>query len=353
MDRVVDEDTSVEKPKAKKPKAKKPKAKKKSRRVGTLEDVLSKVRADTGQEIGTARGTLAIRDTQVEALPTECLGLNEILGIGGLPRGRVVEIYGAEAGGKTTLTLQIITAAQKAGHLAAFIDAEHSMDPTYASKLGVNMEKLILHQPNSGEDALNMALSLVSTGDVAIVAIDSVSALVPKAEIDGEIGAQLPGLQARMMSQALRKLTGAISRTNTIVIFINQIRMKIGIKFGSPKTTSGGQALKFYSSVRLEVTRIGSLKIGDAIYGNKVKIKCVKNKVAPPFQDVEVDLIFGKGISREAEVLSRALALGLITRAGSWYSYGEGNRIGQGFHKALAWLEENPEDFKILLKAVQ
>jgi recombination protein RecA len=314
---------------------------KRSRRAGTLEDVLSKVRADTGQVIGTARGQLAVDQPEVEILECDTLALNSILGHKGLPRGRVVEVFGAEAGGKTTLTLHIIAAAQKRGHIAAFIDAEHALDPTYATALGVDMEKLILYQPDSGEDALTMAESLVSTGDVALVVIDSVSALVPQAELDGEMGDSHPGLQARLMSQALRKLTGKIASTKAIVIFINQLRMKIGVSYGSPKTTSGGRALRFYASVRIEVTRIGSLKRGEIAYGNRVKMVCVKNKVASPFLSTEVDLIFGKGMCREAQIMNAALAHGIVTRAGAWYSYGD-VRV-QGLQKLLTFLEENPK----------
>ena len=314
---------------------------KRSRRAGTLEDVLSKVRADTGQVIGTARGQLAVAQPEVEILECDTLALNSILGHKGLPRGRVVEVFGAEAGGKTTLTLHIIAAAQKRGHIAAFIDAEHALDPMYATTLGVDMEKLILYQPDSGEDALTMAESLVSTGDVALVVIDSVSALVPQAELDGEMGDSHPGLQARLMSQALRKLTGKIASSKAIVIFINQLRMKIGVSYGSPKTTSGGRALRFYASVRIEVTRIGSLKRGEIAYGNRVKMVCVKNKVASPFLSTEVDLIFGKGMCREAQIMNAALAHGIVTRAGAWYSYGD-VRV-QGLQKLLTFLEENPK----------
>lgn len=280
----------------------------------------------------------------VEAISTGSLMLDIALGIGGLPKGRVVEIYGPESSGKTTLTLQAIAQCQKAGGTAAFIDAEHALDPIYAAKLGVNVDDLLLSQPDTGEQALEIADMLVRSGSIDIVVIDSVAALTPKAEIEGEMGDQLPGLQARLMSQALRKLTGNIKRSNTLVVFINQLRMKIGVMMPgqSPETTTGGNALKFYASVRLDIRRIGSIKKGDEIIGNQTKIKVVKNKLAPPFKQVITEILYGEGISREGELIDMGVDAKLVDKAGAWYSYGD-ERIGQGKDNARIYLRENPQ----------
>ncbi|HCT26463.1 MAG TPA: recombinase RecA [Stenotrophomonas sp.] len=279
----------------------------------------------------------------VEAIPTGSLMLDIALGIGGLPKGRVVEIYGPESSGKTTLTLQAIAECQKMGGTAAFIDAEHALDPIYAAKLGVNVDDLLLSQPDTGEQALEIADMLVRSGSVDILVIDSVAALTPKAEIEGEMGDQLPGLQARLMSQALRKLTGNIKRSNTLVVFINQLRMKIGVMMPgqSPETTTGGNALKFYASVRLDIRRIGAIKKGDEIIGNQTKIKVVKNKLAPPFKQVITEILYGEGISREGELIDMGVDAKLVEKAGAWYSYGE-ERIGQGKDNARGYLRDNP-----------
>ena len=281
---------------------------------------------------------------QVEVVPTGSLMLDIALGIGGLPKGRVVEIYGPESSGKTTLTLQAIAQCQKLGGTAAFIDAEHALDPIYAAKLGVNVDELLLSQPDTGEQALEIADMLVRSGSVDIVVIDSVAALTPKAEIEGEMGDQLPGLQARLMSQALRKLTGNIKRSNTLVIFINQLRMKIGVMMPgqSPETTTGGNALKFYASVRLDIRRIGSIKKGDEIIGNQTRIKVIKNKLAPPFKQVVTEILYGEGISREGELIDMGVDAKLVEKAGAWYSYGT-ERIGQGKDNARGFLREHPE----------
>ncbi|SDX21803.1 recombinase RecA [Thiocapsa roseopersicina] len=284
---------------------------------------------------------------EVEAISTGSLGLDLALGIGGVPKGRVVEIYGPESSGKTTLTLHIIAEAQKAGGTAAFVDAEHALDPGYAEKLGVNMNDLLVSQPDTGEQALEITDMLVRSGAVDVVVVDSVAALTPKAEIEGEMGDSHVGLQARLMSQALRKLTGNIKRSNCLVIFINQIRMKIGVMFGSPETTTGGNALKFYASVRLDIRRIGSIKKGDEVIGNETKVKVVKNKVAPPFRQAEFDILYGQGISREGEIISLGVNEGFIEKSGAWYSY-EGNRIGQGKDNARVFLCENPEIAKAI-----
>ena len=280
----------------------------------------------------------------VEAIPTGSLMLDIALGIGGLPKGRVVEIYGPESSGKTTLTLQAIAECQKKGGTAAFIDAEHALDPIYAAKLGVNVDDLLLSQPDTGEQALEIADMLVRSGSVDIVVIDSVAALTPKAEIEGEMGDQLPGLQARLMSQALRKLTGNIKRSNTLVVFINQLRMKIGVMMPgqSPETTTGGNALKFYASVRLDIRRIGAIKKGDEIIGNQTKIKVVKNKLAPPFKQVITEILYGEGISREGELIDMGVEAKLVEKAGAWYSYGD-ERIGQGKDNARGYLRDNPQ----------
>ena len=284
--------------------------------------------------------TGAVRD--IDVISTGSIGLDVALGVGGLPRGRVIEIYGPEASGKTTLTLQTIAACQKMGGTAAFVDAEHALDPVYAEKLNVNVDELLVSQPDTGEQALEITDMLVRSGAVDIVVIDSVAALTPKAEIEGDMGDSHMGLQARLMSQALRKLTANIKRSNTLVIFINQIRMKIGVMFGSPETTTGGNALKFYSSVRLDIRRIGAIKKGDEILGNETRVKVVKNKVAPPFRKVEFDILYGVGISRESELIDLGVENGLVDKAGAWYSY-NGNRIGQGKENVRQFLIEHRE----------
>ncbi|KAB2931464.1 MAG: Protein RecA [Rhodocyclaceae bacterium] len=281
-------------------------------------------------------------DRDIQVVSTGSLGLDIALGIGGLPRGRVVEIYGPESSGKTTLTLQVIAEMQKLGGTAAFIDAEHALDPQYAAKLGVNVSDLLISQPDTGEQALEIADMLVRSGGIDVVVIDSVAALTPKAEIEGEMGDQLPGLQARLMSQALRKLTANIKRTNTLVIFINQIRMKIGVMFGNPETTTGGNALKFYASVRLDIRRTGSIKKGEEVVGSETRVKVVKNKVAPPFRQAEFDILYGEGISREGEIIELGVNHKLVEKAGAWYAY-NGERIGQGKDNAREYLKEHPE----------
>jgi len=278
----------------------------------------------------------------IDVVSTGSIGLDVALGIGGVPKGRVVEIYGPEASGKTTLTLQIIAEAQKIGGTAAFVDAEHALDPTYAEKLGVNVDELLVSQPDTGEQALEITDMLVRSGAVDVIVIDSVAALTPKAEIEGEMGDSHMGLQARLMSQALRKLAANIKRSNAMVIFINQIRMKIGVMFGSPETTTGGNALKFYSSVRLDIRRIGAIKKGDEVIGNQTRVKVVKNKVSPPFKMAEFEILYGFGISREGEIIDLGVQHGLIDKAGSWYSYGD-DRIGQGKENVREYLKANPE----------
>ena len=278
----------------------------------------------------------------IDVVSTGSLQLDVALGVGGLPRGRVVEIYGPEASGKTTLTLEVIAQMQKAGGSAAFIDAEHALDPQYAGKIGVDVEELLVSQPDTGEQALEIADMIVRSGAVDVVVIDSVAALTPKAELEGDMGDSHVGLQARLMSQALRKLTANIKRSNTLVIFINQIRMKIGVMFGSPETTSGGNALKFYSSVRLDIRRIGALKRGDEVVGNETRVKVVKNKVAPPFKKVEFDILYGEGISREGELIDLGVEHGLVDKSGAWYSY-NGDRIGQGRDNVREFLKQHPD----------
>ncbi len=279
---------------------------------------------------------------KIESISTGSLGLDIALGIGGIPRGRVVEIYGPESSGKTTLTLHMAAQCQKKGGTVVFIDAEHALDLAYAGRLGVDTHKLLISQPDSGEQALEIAETLVRSGAVDLVIIDSVAALVPQAELDGEMGDSLPGLQARLMSQALRKLTAAISKTSATVVFINQIRMKIGVMFGSPETTAGGNALKFYSSIRMDIRRIGALKEGEEVIGNRTKVKIVKNKVAPPFREVEFDILYNEGISLSGEVVDLGVKLGCIDKAGAWYAY-KGERIGQGRDNARLFLKEHPE----------
>lgn len=278
----------------------------------------------------------------IQVVSTGSLGLDIALGVGGLPRGRVVEIYGPESSGKTTLTLQVVAEMQKLGGTCAFVDAEHALDVQYASKLGVNLADLLISQPDTGEQALEITDALVRSGSVDLIVVDSVAALVPKAEIEGEMGDSLPGLQARLMSQALRKLTATIKKTNCMVIFINQIRMKIGVMFGNPETTTGGNALKFYASVRLDIRRIGSIKKGDEVVGNETRVKVVKNKVAPPFKQAEFDIMYGAGISREGEIIDLGVAANVVDKSGAWYSY-NGNRIGQGKDNVREYLKEHKE----------
>ena len=281
-------------------------------------------------------------ENDIQSVSTGSLGLDIALGIGGLPRGRVVEVYGPESSGKTTLCLQVVAEVQKLGGTAAYIDAENALDPVYAGKLGVDVPNLLISQPDTGEQALEIADMLVRSGGVDIIVIDSVAALVPKAEIEGEMGDQLPGLQARLMSQALRKLTGNIKRTNTLVIFINQIRMKIGVMFGNPETTTGGNALKFYASVRLDIRRIGGIKKGDEVIGNETRVKVVKNKVSPPFKEAIFDILYGEGISREGEIIELGVAHKLIDKSGAWYAY-QGEKIGQGKDNAREYLKEHTD----------
>ncbi|THF62203.1 recombinase RecA [Pseudothauera rhizosphaerae] len=280
-------------------------------------------------------------EKDIQTVSTGSLGLDIALGLGGLPRGRVVEVYGPESSGKTTLTLQVIAEMQKLGGTAAFVDAEHALDVGYAEKLGVNISDLLISQPDTGEQALEIADMLVRSGGVDIVVIDSVAALTPKAEIEGEMGDQLPGLQARLMSQALRKLTANIKRTNTLVIFINQIRMKIGVMFGNPETTTGGNALKFYASVRLDIRRTGTIKKGDEVIGSETKVKVVKNKVAPPFREAHFDILYGEGVSREGEIIDLGVDNKIVDKSGAWYAYG-GDKIGQGKDNAREFLRANP-----------
>ncbi len=307
-----------------------------------LAAALTQIERQFGKGSVMRMGDRVIEATEV--IPTGSLMLDIALGIGGLPKGRVVEIYGPESSGKTTLTLQAIAQCQKQGGTAAFIDAEHALDPIYAAKLGVNVDDLLLSQPDTGEQALEIADMLVRSGSVDIVVIDSVAALTPKAEIEGEMGDQLPGLQARLMSQALRKLTGNIKRSNTLVVFINQLRMKIGVMMPgqSPETTTGGNALKFYASVRLDIRRIGAIKKGDEIIGNQTRIKVVKNKMAPPFKQVVTEILYGEGISREGELIDMGVEAKIVDKAGAWYSYGS-ERIGQGKDNSRTYLRENPE----------
>ena len=282
----------------------------------------------------------ATRD--IDVISTGSLALDVALGIGGLPKGRVTEIYGPESSGKTTLTLQVVAECQKQGGIAAFVDAEHALDPVYAEKIGVNVDDLLISQPDTGEQALEITDMLVRSGAVSIVVVDSVAALTPRAEIEGDMGDSHMGLQARLMSQALRKLTGNIKRSNTMVIFINQIRMKLGVMFGNPETTTGGNALKFYASVRLDIRRIGAIKQGDEILGNDTRVKVVKNKLAPPFKKAEFEILYGEGISRTGEIIDMGVQNGLVDKAGAWYSY-SGERIGQGKENSRAWLKEHPE----------
>jgi recombination protein RecA len=306
-----------------------------------LSAALSQIEKQFGKGAVMRMGDVtAVRDTDV--VSTGSLGLDVALGIGGLPRGRVVEVYGPESSGKTTLTLQVIAEAQKAGGTAAFVDAEHALDPAYAAKLGVDVDELLVSQPDTGEQALEITDMLVRSGSIDVVVIDSVAALTPKAEIEGDMGDSHMGLQARLMSQALRKLTGNIKRSNTMVIFINQIRMKIGVMFGNPETTTGGNALKFYASVRMDIRRIGAIKKGDEIIGNETRVKVVKNKMAPPFRQAEFQILYGAGISREGEIIDLGVKHGFVDKAGAWYSY-NGDRIGQGKENVRQFLVDNPD----------
>jgi recombination protein RecA len=316
-------------------------SKQKLERAKALSAALSQIEKQFGKG-SVMRMTDKEIENDLEVVSTGSLGLDLALGVGGLPRGRVVEIYGPESSGKTTLTLQVIAEMQKLGGTCAFIDAEHALDAQYAQKLGVNLSDLLISQPDTGEQALEIADALVRSGSVDLIVIDSVAALTPKAEIEGEMGDSLPGLQARLMSQALRKLTGTIKRTNTLVIFINQIRMKIGVMFGNPETTTGGNALKFYASVRLDIRRTGSIKKGDEVIGSETKVKVVKNKVAPPFRQADFDILYGEGISREGEILDLGSEASIIDKSGAWYSY-SGDRIGQGKDNAREYLRERPE----------
>ncbi|MEL6245239.1 MAG: recombinase RecA [Pseudomonadota bacterium] len=317
--RLVDKETGVDKQKA-------------------LETALGNIERSFGKGSVMRLGDNKALD--IEAVSTGSLGLDIALGIGGLPRGRVIEIYGPESSGKTTLALHCLAEAQGSGGVCAFVDAEHALDPVYAAKLGVDLDDLLVSQPDTGEQALEIADTLVRSGAVDVVVIDSVAALTPRAELEGEMGDSLPGLQARLMSQALRKLTGSISKTNCMVIFINQIRMKIGVMFGSPETTTGGNALKFYASVRLDIRRIGALKDKDEVIGNQTRVKVVKNKVAPPFRQVEFDIIYGQGISKTGELIDLGVKADVIEKSGSWYSY-NGQRIGQGRERTREFLKEN------------
>ncbi|MCR4283366.1 MAG: recombinase RecA [Bauldia sp.] len=289
---------------------------------------------------------------EIATVPTGSLGLDIALGIGGLPRGRVVEIYGPDSSGKTTLALHAIAEAQKAGGICAFVDAEHALDASYARKLGVNLDDLLISQPDTGEQGLEITDTLVRSGAIDVLVIDSVAALTPRAEIEGEMGDQLPGLQARLMSQALRKLTGSISRSNTTVIFINQIRMKIGVMFGNPETTTGGNALKFYASVRLDIRRIGSIKERDEVVGNQTRVKVVKNKLAPPFKQVEFDIMYGEGISRTGELIDLGVKAGIVEKSGAWFSY-DSQRLGQGRENAKLFLKDNPAIAAAVEKAIR
>ena len=305
-----------------------------------LDSALGQIERQFGS--GTVMRMGEKRHEKIPAIPTGSLGLDIALGIGGLPRGRIVEIYGPESSGKTTLTLEVIAQCQKLGGTAAFIDAEHALDPIYAGKLGVNVDELLVSQPDTGEQALEVADIMVSSGGIDILVIDSVAALVPKAEIEGEMGDHHVGLQARLMSQALRKITGNVKKSDTLVIFINQIRHKIGVMFGSPETTAGGNALKFYSSVRMDIRRIGTVKDGDEAVGNETRVKVVKNKVSPPFKQAEFQILYNKGINRLGELIDKGADLNIIEKAGAWYSY-EGEKIGQGKANSIEFLEQNPK----------
>ena len=314
-----------------------------------LDSALGQIERQFGS--GTVMRMGEKRHEKIPAIPTGSLGLDIALGIGGLPKGRIVEIYGPESSGKTTLTLEVIAQCQKMGGTAAFIDAEHALDPIYAEKLGVNVDQLLVSQPDTGEQALEVADIMVASGGIDILVIDSVAALVPKAEIEGEMGDHHVGLQARLMSQALRKITGNVQKSDTLVIFINQIRHKIGVMFGSPETTAGGNALKFYSSVRMDIRRIGTVKDGDEAVGNETRVKVVKNKVSPPFKQAEFQILYNKGINRLGEIIDKGADLDIIEKAGAWYSY-NGEKIGQGKANSIEFLEQNPKLLKTIEKQV-
>ena len=314
-----------------------------------LDSALGQIERQFGS--GTVMRMGEKRNEKIPAIPTGSLGLDIALGIGGLPRGRIVEFYGPESSGKTTLTLEVIAQCQKMGGTAAFIDAEHALDPIYAGKLGVNVDELLVSQPDTGEQALEVADIMVASGGIDILVIDSVAALVPKAEIEGEMGDHHVGLQARLMSQALRKITGNVQKSDTLVIFINQIRHKIGVMFGSPETTAGGNALKFYSSVRMDIRRIGTVKDGDEAVGNETRVKVVKNKVSPPFKQAEFQILYNKGINRLGELIDKGADLDIIEKAGAWYSY-NGEKIGQGKANSIEFLEQNPKLLKTIEKQV-
>ncbi|MTH95033.1 recombinase RecA [Roseibium sp. RKSG952] len=316
----------------------------------SLESALSQIERAFGKGSIMKMGEGAA--IEIGAISTGCIGLDIALGIGGLPKGRIVEIYGPESSGKTTFALQTVAEAQKEGGICAFIDAEHALDPAYARKLGVDMDELLISQPDAGEQALEIADTLVRSGAIDVLVIDSVAALTPKAELEGEMGDSLPGMQARLMSQALRKLTGSISKSNTMVIFINQIRMKIGVMFGSPETTTGGNALKFYSSVRLDIRRIGSIKDKDEIVGNQTRVKVVKNKLAPPFRQVEFDILYGEGVSREGELIDLGVKAGIVEKSGAWFSY-DSERLGQGRENSKRFLRENVDIAKKIETAIR
>jgi recombination protein RecA len=312
----------------------------KENRSKSLEAAVSLIEKNYGKGSIMKLGSKA--NVDIESISTGSLGLDIALGIGGVPKGRIVEIYGPESSGKTTLATHIVAESQKKGGNCAFIDAEHALDPAYAKKLGVNLEELLISQPDTGEQGLEIADSLIKSGGIDVLVIDSVAALVPRAELEGDMGDSLPGLQARLMSQALRKLTSSIAQSNTLVVFINQLRMKIGVMFGSPETTSGGNALKFYSSVRMDIRRIGAIKEKDEIIGNSTRVKVIKNKVAPPFKVVEFDLMYGKGISKLGELIDLGSKAGVVEKSGAWYAY-KGEKIGQGRENAKTYLQKNPE----------
>lgn len=316
----------------------------------SLEEVLAHIEKSYGK--GSIINMGSTEKMKIDVIPTGCLALDRALGIGGLPRGRIVEIYGPESSGKTTLALHIIAEAQKMGGVVAFIDAEHALDPTYAGALGVDLSQMYVAQPDSGEQALAIADELARSGSIDVIVVDSVAALTPQAEIDGDMGDAPMGMQARLMSQAMRKLTPACGKTNTLIIFINQLRDKIGIMFGNPETTTGGKALKFYSSVRLDVRRVDAVKDGSTVVGNRTRVKVVKNKLSPPFRQAEFDIIFGSGISSIGCILDIAVEMGLIVKAGSWFSY-EGERVGQGREKAIDYIKNNPELYAILEQKIR
>ncbi len=315
-----------------------------------LESALSQIERAFGKGSIMKMGQQEV--AEIESISTGSLGLDIALGIGGLPRGRIVEIFGPESSGKTTLALHVVAEAQKAGGTCAYVDAEHALDPIYARKLGVNVNDLLISQPDAGEQALEITDTLVRSGALDVLVIDSVAALVPKAELEGDMGDSHVGLQARLMSQALRKLTGSVNRSKTLVVFINQIRMKIGVMFGSPETTTGGNALKFYSSVRMDIRRVGSIKDKEEIVGNQTRVKIVKNKVAPPFKTVDFDILYGEGISRTGEILDFGVKAGIIDKSGSWFAW-NGEKIGQGRENARRWLKENPQSMQNIEKQIK